>query len=160
MKKIKYVGALFLGHYSPEVIGDYVAGPSHVLPTNQTARFSNGLTVNDFMTRNSVIQLTQKPLKRSRIQQNTLHILNLYIIMKSLFKYAIKEGHILIRIDKNESPIAPLSQVQLNEILKDMQYNLYPDEEYQRFREAYASFYKLNPNQVIAANGSDELIQN
>lgn len=79
--------------------------------------------------------------------------------MKSLFKYAIKEGHILIRIDKNESPIAPLSQVQLNEILKDMQYNLYPDEEYQRFREAYASFYKLKPNQVIAANGSDELIQ-
>ena len=92
------------------------------------------------MTRNSVIQLTQQTLKRSRIQQNTLHILNLYIIMKSLFKYAIKEGHILIRIDKNESPIAPLSQVQLNEILKDMQYNLYPDEEYQRFREAYASF--------------------
>ena len=60
--------------------------------------------------------------------------------MKSLFKYAIKEGHILIRIDKNESPIAPLSQVQLNEILKDMQYNLYPDEEYQRLEKLMLHF--------------------
>ena len=38
---------MFLGQYSPEAIGDYSAGPSHVLPTDQTARFSNGLTVND-----------------------------------------------------------------------------------------------------------------
>ena len=51
--------AHFLGHFSPEVIGDYVAGPSHVLPTNQTARFTNGLSVNDFMTRHSVIHLSQ-----------------------------------------------------------------------------------------------------
>ena len=71
VEKIKYVGALFLGHYSPEVIGDYVAGPSHVLPTNQTARFSNGLTVNDFMTRNSVIQLTQQTFKRGRAFSRT-----------------------------------------------------------------------------------------
>src|SRR5699024_5339574 len=55
IKHVKYVGALFLGHYSPEVIGDYIAGPSHVLPTNQTARFTNGLSVNDFLTRHSVI---------------------------------------------------------------------------------------------------------
>ncbi len=45
LNHVRYVGALFLGHYSPEVIGDYVAGPSHVLPTNQTARFTNGLSV-------------------------------------------------------------------------------------------------------------------
>ena len=51
IEKVKYVGALFIGHYSPEVIGDYVAGPSHVLPTNRTARFTNGLSVNDFLTR-------------------------------------------------------------------------------------------------------------
>ncbi|MCS5431897.1 histidinol dehydrogenase, partial [Staphylococcus aureus] len=60
---VKYVGALFLGHYSPEVIGDYVAGPSHVLPTNQTARFTNGLSVNDFLTRHSVIDLSQQTFK-------------------------------------------------------------------------------------------------
>lgn len=60
IEKVKYVGALFIGHYSPEVIGDYVAGPSHVLPTNQTARFTNGLSVNDFLTRHTVINLTQQ----------------------------------------------------------------------------------------------------
>ncbi|SCS35595.1 histidinol dehydrogenase [Staphylococcus caeli] len=59
LNHVRYVGALFLGHYSPEVIGDYVAGPSHVLPTNQTARFTNGLSVNDFLTRHSVINLSQ-----------------------------------------------------------------------------------------------------
>lgn len=57
--KIKYVGAMFLGQYSPEAIGDYAAGPSHVLPTDQTARFSNGLTVNDFLTSHSVIHLDE-----------------------------------------------------------------------------------------------------
>ncbi|WP_323704357.1 histidinol dehydrogenase [Mammaliicoccus sp. Dog046] len=58
--KIKYVGAMFLGQYSPEAIGDYSAGPSHVLPTDQTARFSNGLTVNDFLTSHSVIHLDEQ----------------------------------------------------------------------------------------------------
>ena len=53
------VGALFLGHYAPEAIGDYVAGPSHVLPTNGNARFANGLSVNDFFTRHSVIHLSK-----------------------------------------------------------------------------------------------------
>ncbi|EHJ07487.1 histidinol dehydrogenase [Staphylococcus simiae] len=60
IEQIKYVGALFIGHYSPEVIGDYVAGPSHVLPTNRTARFTNGLSVNDFLTRHTVINLKQQ----------------------------------------------------------------------------------------------------
>lgn len=60
LNKVRYVGALFIGHYSPEVIGDYVAGPSHVLPTNQTARFTNGLSVNDFLTRHSVINLSER----------------------------------------------------------------------------------------------------
>ncbi|MDG0844241.1 histidinol dehydrogenase [Staphylococcus equorum] len=61
---VRYVGALFLGHYSPEVIGDYVAGPSHVLPTNQTARFTNGLSVNDFLTRHSVIDLSESTFEK------------------------------------------------------------------------------------------------
>lgn len=85
VEKIKYVGALFLGHYSPEVIGDYVAGPSHVLPTNQTARFSNGLTVNDFMTRNSVIQLTQQTFKEvAHSAEHIAHIESLYNHEKSI----------------------------------------------------------------------------
>lgn len=56
---INYAGAVFEGHYSPEAIGDYAAGPSHVLPTNRTARFSHGLNVNDFLTSHAVISLTE-----------------------------------------------------------------------------------------------------
>ncbi|MDN6260315.1 MAG: histidinol dehydrogenase, partial [Staphylococcus simulans] len=51
--------AMFLGSYAPEALGDYNAGPSHVLPTNQTSRFTNGLTVNDFLTSHSVIRYDQ-----------------------------------------------------------------------------------------------------
>ena len=52
---VKNAGAVFLGRYSPEAIGDYVAGPNHVLPTSRTARFSSGLSVLDFMKRTSVL---------------------------------------------------------------------------------------------------------
>lgn len=72
LNKVRYVGALFLGYYSPEVIGDYVAGPSHVLPTNQTARFTNGLSVNDFLTRHSVINLTESTFNNIETAARTL----------------------------------------------------------------------------------------
>lgn len=79
LNHVRYVGALFLGHYSPEVIGDYVAGPSHVLPTNQTARFTNGLSVNDFLTRHSVIDLSETTFKNVETSARELaHIEQLY----------------------------------------------------------------------------------
>ena len=53
--KIQNAGAIFLGHNTPVAVGDYIAGPSHVLPTGGTARFANGLCVNDFLKRSSVI---------------------------------------------------------------------------------------------------------
>lgn len=61
--RITTAGALFIGSYAPEAIGDYVAGPSHVLPTGGTARFSNGLTVNDFLRTNSVISLEKETFR-------------------------------------------------------------------------------------------------
>jgi len=57
-EKIDAAGAIFLGNYSPVALGDYVAGPSHVLPTGATARFASGLTANDFLRRSSVMQFT------------------------------------------------------------------------------------------------------
>ncbi|MEY8371485.1 histidinol dehydrogenase [Aerococcaceae bacterium 50-4] len=57
---IKYAGAVFKGFYAMEAIGDYVAGPSHVLPTGQTARFSHGLTANDFRTSHAVIHTSRE----------------------------------------------------------------------------------------------------
>jgi histidinol dehydrogenase len=56
LAKIQNAGAIFLGHHTPVAVGDYVAGPSHVLPTGGTARFANGLCATDFLKRSSVIQ--------------------------------------------------------------------------------------------------------
>lgn len=56
--KVKHAGAVFLGAYSPEPIGDYVAGTNHVLPTNGTARFASALSVDDFVKKMSVIGYT------------------------------------------------------------------------------------------------------
>jgi len=60
---IKHAGAIFMGHYVPEALGDYVAGPNHVLPTNRTARFSSPLGVYDFQKRSSVIRATRAGMK-------------------------------------------------------------------------------------------------
>jgi histidinol dehydrogenase len=59
---IRHAGAIFLGRHTPEAIGDYVAGPSHVLPTSRTARFSSGLSVFDFMKRTSIIGCSEQSL--------------------------------------------------------------------------------------------------
>ena len=64
LKKIKNSGAIFLGPYSPVALGDYAAGPSHVLPTAGTARFSSGLSINDFMKRSHIIYYTKKALEK------------------------------------------------------------------------------------------------
>lgn len=52
---IRHAGAIFLGRHTPEAIGDYIAGPSHVLPTSRTARFASGLSVFDFLKRTSLV---------------------------------------------------------------------------------------------------------
>jgi len=60
LPKIRHAGAIFLGAYSSEAIGDYCAGPNHVLPTSRTARFSSPLGVYDFQKRSSVIRVSRK----------------------------------------------------------------------------------------------------
>ena len=64
LKNIKNAGSIFLGAYSPEAIGDYIAGPNHVLPTSGTAKFSSGLSVYDFLKRQSVIKISKSGIER------------------------------------------------------------------------------------------------
>lgn len=61
--RVRNAGALFLGHHTPEAIGDYVGGSNHVLPTARSARFSSGLSVLDFVKRTSVLQLDAEGLR-------------------------------------------------------------------------------------------------
>lgn len=63
LSRIQNAGAVFLGHHTPVAVGDYFAGPSHVLPTGGTARFANGLSANDFLKRSSVIWFNRTALE-------------------------------------------------------------------------------------------------
>jgi histidinol dehydrogenase len=93
LKNINNVGSVFIGKYSPEAIGDYLAGPNHVLPTSGSARFSSGLSVYDFLKRHSVIKMS-----KSGIERLGTSVIN-------LAKYENLEGHansIKIRLKKGK----------------------------------------------------------
>jgi histidinol dehydrogenase len=64
IKGVKNVGSIFIGKFSPEAIGDYIAGPNHVLPTSGSARFSSGLSVYDFIKRHSLVKITKTGIER------------------------------------------------------------------------------------------------
>ncbi len=64
IKKVKNAGSIFIGKFSPEAMGDYIAGPNHVLPTSGSAKFSSGLSVNDFLKRHSLIKITKSGIER------------------------------------------------------------------------------------------------
>ena len=92
LKKIKNAGSIFLGKYSPEAVGDYLAGPNHVLPTAGSAKFSSGLSVYDFLKRHSIIKMS-----KSGIESLGASVIN-------LAKFENLEGHansVKIRIKKD-----------------------------------------------------------
>ena len=64
IKGVKNAGSIFIGKFSPEAMGDYLAGPNHVLPTSGSARFSSGLSVSDFLKRHSLIKITKTGIER------------------------------------------------------------------------------------------------
>ncbi len=64
LERIENAGAIFLGSFSPVPLGDYIAGPSHVLPTGGTARFFSVVGVEDFLKRSSVVEFSEEGLRR------------------------------------------------------------------------------------------------
>jgi len=64
IRKVKNAGSIFIGKFSPEAMGDYIAGPNHVLPTSGAAKFSSGLSVNDFLKRHSLIKISKTGIER------------------------------------------------------------------------------------------------
>ena len=73
-ERITHAGAIFLGHWTPEAIGDYVGGPNHVLPTARSARFSSGLSVLDFLKRTTLAKMTPQALRAIGPAAETLAI--------------------------------------------------------------------------------------
>ncbi|GAA5082087.1 histidinol dehydrogenase [Roseibacterium beibuensis] len=74
LDKITHAGAIFLGQWTPEAIGDYIGGPNHVLPTARSARFSSGLSVLDFMKRSTLARMTPAALRAIGPAAETLAI--------------------------------------------------------------------------------------
>jgi len=66
LKEIKHAGAIFIGGNSPTAVGDYIAGPSHVLPTFGTARFLSGLGIDTFFKTSHIINFSRKELEKTR----------------------------------------------------------------------------------------------
>ena len=64
LPKIINAGAIFLGHFTPEAAGDYLAGPNHTLPTGGTARFFSPLSVDDFVKKSSIVWFSEKGINR------------------------------------------------------------------------------------------------
>lgn len=64
LEDVRHAGAIFMGHYSAESIGDYCAGPNHVLPTARTARFSSPLSVDDFQKKSSIVKCSRDSIKK------------------------------------------------------------------------------------------------
>ena len=92
IKKITNAGSIFIGKFSPEAMGDYLAGPNHVLPTSGSAKFSSGLSVNDFLKRHSLIKISKSGIER------------LGPLVINLAKHENLEGHansIKLRIKKD-----------------------------------------------------------
>jgi histidinol dehydrogenase len=72
LPKIRNAGAIFLGHFTPEAVGDYIAGPNHTLPTGSTARFFSPLSATDFLKRSSILYYSEAALKK--IGNDTIRI--------------------------------------------------------------------------------------
>ena len=64
LSKIKSAGSIFLGHNTPEPLGDYLAGPNHTIPTSGTAKFASPLSVDDFIKKSSVIYYSKEALEK------------------------------------------------------------------------------------------------
>ncbi|NLZ80426.1 MAG: histidinol dehydrogenase, partial [Clostridiales bacterium] len=94
MTKVKNAGAIFIGEYSSEPLGDYFAGPNHVLPTNGTAKFFSPLSVDDFIKKSSIISYSKEALEA---------------IYKDIVEFAKAEqlsahaNSILVRFDEEEN---------------------------------------------------------
>ncbi len=84
--KISCAGAMFLGNFTPVAVGDYAAGPSHVLPTSGTARFASGLTCNDFLRANSILSFNQDGLAAmAQVRYTPLRRASLFFLSFSPF---------------------------------------------------------------------------
>ena len=110
IKKINKAGAIFTGSYTPTALGDYIAGPSHVLPTGGTARFFSGLGVDDFIKKTHIVSYTKKALEKvkdrvemlSEIEGLTSHSESIKVRFEKIEPKIIKKTLTAVETNKGE----------------------------------------------------------
>ena len=184
--KIRHAGALFLGRHTSEALGDYCAGPNHVLPTARTARFSSPLGVYDFQKRTSLVRVSeagaqtlgriaatlargeQLPGARGERRipaEDTMSTRpNLDVLrddVRAIDAYAVPSATGLIKLDamENPFPLPPGLMQQLGNRIGRTPLNRYPQSDPKGFKERLARAMGMPEGmQLMLGNGSDELI--
>ena len=185
---IDNAGAIFMGHWTPEAAGDYLAGPNHTLPTGGTARFFSPLSVDDFVKKSSIISFSEQGLKRLgnrivqiaglegleaharsvslRLEEKPMNPLRSSIANMAGYVPGFQPPDIAswIKLNTNENPYPPSPKVKeaiLAEVGDDAALlRTYPSASSEKLRQAAAELYGFDTSWIIMANGSDEVLNN
>ncbi|MEW6226676.1 MAG: histidinol dehydrogenase [Bacillota bacterium] len=173
-KRIKNAGAVFLGPYSPEPVGDYIAGPNHVLPTRGSARYRGSLGVQDFLKSINVIQYDESALRE--VAGHAMMLARTEGLMAHANSIEVRlacrsgseettggqrcERH-LVRLDRNENPWGLPDSIRQDiiESLAGLPFNRYPSPDADELRSQLARFLGVGEDMIVVGAGSDELIQ-
>lgn len=178
---VRNAGAIFLGHSSPVAVGDYYAGPNHVLPTGTAARFSSSLSVEDFMKRSNVAELPRSFLLEqcgdveilARGEGLPAHATSVALRrrtsgpprprrgLRSVEPYTLVEEDAEVKLNQNESPwdVPPEIKDEVARRLRDLPWNRYHQRLPQDLCDTIGAAEGLRGDQVIVANGSNLLLQ-
>lgn len=173
-RRIRNAGAIFLGPYSPEPVGDYIAGPNHVLPTQGAARYRGGLGVQDFLRCVNVVQYDESALKEvaehaimlARTEGLLAHARSIEVRLASRSGPKVTTGGqqsrgLLIKLDRNENPYDLPDNIrqEIIESLARLSFNRYPSPDADELRSQLARFLGVGEDMIVVGAGSDDLIQ-
>ena len=179
---VRHAGAVFCGPYAPASVGDYLAGPNHVLPTYGSARFSGALRVDDFLKHIHVVSLgAERPRPRSAAHVEVLatyegldaHAESIRLrrrpaVIAPRDDLALMAGYhspqvdVDVRLNTNEAPEPPPAGVRRRagrRAGRASSGTATPTARTRALREAIAAHHGVDPAQVFAANGSNEVLQ-
>ncbi len=180
LAKVRNAGAIFIGRFSPVAVGDYYAGPNHVLPTGRTARFASCLSVEDFMKRSNVCQASEAFLKSKCQDVEVLaegerlpaHGKSVSLRreenptgprqgFEQVEAYHLVEEAGEVKLNQNESPWDVPEELKdaIFERMRDLPWNRYHQDIPEQFRSRLAEHNGLPSGQVFLGNGSNLVLQ-
>ncbi|MFZ5925011.1 MAG: histidinol dehydrogenase, partial [Bacillota bacterium] len=171
-RRIRNAGAIFLGPYSPEPVGDYIAGPNHVLPTQGAARYRGGLGVQDFLKSINVVQydgsafkeVAEHAIRLARTEGLMAHARSIEV--RLAFRSGLagatggqRDERHLVKLDRNENPYELPDNIrqEIIEALARLPFNRYPSPDADELRSQLAEFLGVGEDMIIVGAGSDEL---